>query len=160
MLRPTFRRQKTAHETRRHTLVLTFITFTSSIVLLLLLSTIDGQDGEPWISESLIGQTLGLLLPIAGLFGPALARTVNDGSQVKEQVKNNHVENFREENSAFHAEVLRSQSEVLRRFDATDREIAGLRKDVGRLYDWREKGLEDRFRDLERTQPTRRDGDG
>lgn len=95
---------------------------------------------------------------LLGFIGVMANRTRQHARAARVQVENSHTTNLREEQDVRHIESMSAIAEMRRhvdsRFDAQGADIRGLRKDVGRLAD-SDHELEERVRDLERTQPDR-----
>jgi hypothetical protein len=62
-----------------------------AILGILLLSTIDTPDGEPWLESSTIAQTLSLLAVVGAAVLPSVLGTRKDAAEVREQVQNAHM---------------------------------------------------------------------
>lgn len=109
----------------------------------LLLSTIDTADGEPWLESSAIAQTLATLGLVAAAVVPLLVSTRRDASVVREQVQNSHTTNQRDDMDQKHqavVDLVTEKFEALRshmdqRFHDHGSDLRGVRKDVGRAVD-------------------------
>lgn len=93
-------------------------------------------------------------------------QVASDAREVKEQVKNNHTTNFREESDEQHAEVVRelkairgTQASHTRQIGDLDRVQRGMKRDIGRLADAdveqvrEDHRLGERIAELEKTGP-------
>lgn len=93
-------------------------------------------------------------------------QVASDAREVKEQVKNSHTTNFREENDEQHAEVVRelkairgTQASHTRQISELDRVQRGMQRDIGRLADAdveqvrEDHRLGERIAELEKTGP-------
>ena len=124
--------------------------------VLLVLSMVDDHKGQPLLGEGIVVQTLATagLLGAAGLAAwPKLREFAADVRIVREEVKNSHAINFRDDIDGKHDETttqnarivaqndrIEQQVEALRelfdrRLDGVASDVRGIRKDIGRHAD-------------------------
>lgn len=103
------------------------------------------------VSDAVIVASIGAL---AGIVSAAFAGRANhNAKRSREQVENDHSNNFREENDERHAETLEKFKQIFDRFTRVDRSIGGVRDDIRQQRD--DHGdLAERVHDLEKIEMT------
>jgi hypothetical protein len=123
----------------------TVLSLSLAFVGVLMLSTIDTPNGEPWLESSAIAQTLTTLGLVAAAILPSLLGTRKDSAVVREQVENSHVtnpdkiSNVRDDMDSKHEEIrdlIEKHTERMEaRFNGMASDIRGVRRDIGRSSD-------------------------
>lgn len=105
------------------------------------------------ILVALIAAAASVLTSTLGLFatrknGRKISEIQQDTRASRAQVENSHTTNLRIEQDERHAEIIKRFDRHDERFDNVEKDIRGLRRDVGRL-DKKDEKLDDRIHDLE-----------
>lgn len=139
--------------------ILTAISVFSAVLVLLILSAIDGPDGKPWLESTLVGQTLAMLGVVAAAVLPGLLATRKDAAVARDQLENSHVSdtskvsNVRDDLDHKHSAVMDAvealAQKMERKFDGVYSEIRGTRRDIGRAADQADRARDaaDKLRD-------------
>lgn len=115
---PIPRPPSTGNQKKDRTILWTALSLSVVIGVILVLSALDDSQGNPWISESIIGQTLTTLGVVGAAFGPTLLKVRRDTAAVKHEVKNDHPTNYRIEQDVRFDRIIRYFERVENRIEA------------------------------------------
>ena len=89
------------------TLLWTILLVSAMLVAILAVAAIHDRHGDPWISDSIIGQAIATLGIIGAAVGPSLVKVARDTATIKHEVKNDHHTNYRVEQDVRFDRIIR-----------------------------------------------------